>query len=85
MKRWTRSIPVEVELALQLGDPPEFDGMKCADCGSRFKNEKDHVEPHAAGGVVSVKTMKPRCNPCHQAKTLRDLRAGKFTGRPRDG
>ena len=85
MKRWTRNIPIEVRLALELGDPPDFDGMECVDCGSRFKNEKDHVEPHAAGGVVSVRTMKPRCHPCHKAKTLRDLRAGKFNRAGPDG
>jgi len=85
MKRWTRNIPVEVRLALQLGDPPEFDGLKCADCGSRFKNEIDHIEPHVAGGPASTQNNEPLCWPCHQAKTLRDLRAGKFTGRVPDG
>ncbi|MDQ3216681.1 MAG: hypothetical protein M3Q18_02275 [Actinomycetota bacterium] len=26
IRRWTRSTPIEVRLALELGDPPEFDG-----------------------------------------------------------
>ncbi len=87
MKRWTpsRHIPVEVRLALELGDPPEFDGMKCADCGSRFRNERDHVEPHTAHGPASIRNMKPRCRPCHEAKTARDFRAGKFKKRIDDG
>jgi hypothetical protein len=32
-KRWTKHIPVEVAVALELGDPPEFDGVTCVDCG----------------------------------------------------
>jgi hypothetical protein len=28
MRRWTRNIPVEVFTALELGEPPEFDGIK---------------------------------------------------------
>jgi hypothetical protein len=46
--RWTRTIPVEVRLALELGKPPEFDGIRCAVCGNRFRTENDHVEPHVA-------------------------------------
>ena len=41
-RRWTRNTPVEVLLALQLGESPEFDGVKCIDCGRRFRNEKEH-------------------------------------------
>lgn len=80
MKRWTRNTPVEVRLALQLGDPPEFDGLKCVDCGNRFRLEIDHVEPHIAGGPASVDNSDPRCRSCHKAKTIKDLRAGKFNG-----
>ncbi|MDQ3661154.1 MAG: hypothetical protein M3454_08885 [Actinomycetota bacterium] len=28
LRRWTRNTPVEVLLALELGEPPEFDGVK---------------------------------------------------------
>ena len=78
MKKWTRNTPAEVELALELGDPPEFDGVKCVDCGKRFRNEKDHDEPHRAGGPASVENFEPRCPSCHKEKTIRDFRAGKF-------
>jgi hypothetical protein len=44
-KRWGRHIPVEVLIALELGDPPGFDGISCADCGNRFRTEFDHVTP----------------------------------------
>jgi hypothetical protein len=80
-KRWTRNIPIQVRIALELGDPPEFDGIKCVDCGNRFRTENDHVEPHAAGGPASVTTIDPRCWPCHKAKTERDRKAGKLPRR----
>lgn len=77
-KRWTRSIPVEVRLALELGDPPQFDGIRCVDCGNRFRTEIDHVEPFAAGGPTSYMNNEPRCWPCHLAKTESDRKAGKL-------
>ncbi|HYN36501.1 MAG TPA: hypothetical protein VEV82_05945 [Actinomycetota bacterium] len=52
LKRWTRSIPIEVAIALELGDPPGFDGVACVDCGNRFRTEFDHVEPRAAGLAI---------------------------------
>jgi 5-methylcytosine-specific restriction endonuclease McrA len=85
MTRWSRSIPVEVGLALELGDPPEFDGVKCVDCGNRFRTEFDHVEPHVALGPCSTANLKPRCWSCHTAKTERDRRAGKLRAPPRAG
>jgi hypothetical protein len=80
--RWTRNIPIEVLLALELGVPPDFDGVACTDCGKRFRTEKDHVDPHVARGPASTANLKPRCYSCHQAKTERDRRAGMLT--PRD-
>jgi len=77
-KRWSRTPPVEVLLALELGEPPDFDGIKCTDCGNRFRIENDHVEPHVAHGPASTGNLKPRCRPCHQAKTERDRKAGKL-------
>ena len=77
-KRWSRSIPVEVATALELGDPPEFDGVACVDCGNRFRTEFDHVHPRVAHGPSSNGNLKPRCWSCHQAKTERDRRAGKL-------
>ncbi len=81
-KRWSRSIPVEVGIALELGKPPDFDGVACVDCGKRFRPEFDHVEPRAAGGPSSNGNFDPRCWSCHQAKTERDRKAGKL--RPAD-
>ena len=37
--RWTRNIPIEVLIALELGEPPSFDGVSCVDCGNRFRTE----------------------------------------------
>ena len=76
--RWTRNIPIPVLIALELGDPPTFDGVCCVDCGNRFRTEFDHVEPHVARGPSSYPNLKPRCWPCHQKKTDRDRRAGRL-------
>jgi 5-methylcytosine-specific restriction endonuclease McrA len=78
-KRFTKHIPVEVQIALELGDPPDFDGVRCVDCGNRFRTEFDHVEPRAANGPTSKPNLNPRCWPCHLAKTKRDRAAGKLT------
>jgi hypothetical protein len=83
-RRWTRNTPVKVRTALELGEPPEFDGVRCVDCGNRFKTQNDHVEPHNALGPASTDNLKPRCWPCHQAKTKRDREAGKLTPPPPD-
>jgi 5-methylcytosine-specific restriction endonuclease McrA len=70
--RWTRTIPIDVLIALEL------DGVRCTDCGNRFRTEFDHVEPHVAHGPASNGNLKPRCWRCHQAKTKRDRNAGRF-------
>ncbi|MGH2828756.1 MAG: HNH endonuclease [Actinomycetota bacterium] len=77
-KRWSRDPSVEVRTALELGEPPEFDGVLCVDCGNRFRTEFDHVEPRVALGPSSTGNLKPRCFGCHQAKTERDRKAGKL-------
>lgn len=74
LRRWSRSIPVEVRLALSLGPPPEFDGPRCADCGNRWGLEVDHVVPMAAGGPMSLPNAENRCGRCHLRKTARDRR-----------
>jgi hypothetical protein len=84
LKRWSRKPPLEVRTALELGPPPEFDGIKCADCSNRFRNERDHVEPHNQLGPASTDNLQPRCWTCHQEKTQRDHRAGKLTPPPLD-
>ena len=78
LKRWSRCIPVEVAIALELGEPPGFEGITCVDCGNRFRTELDHVQPHVAGGPASVGNLKARCWGCHKNKTARDRRAGRL-------
>ena len=82
LKRWSRSRPVEVALALELGKPPDFEGVACVDCGKRFRTEFDHIEPHAARGPNSTDNIDPRCWGCHKVKTERDRKAGKLRRRP---
>ena len=78
-RRWSRHIPVEVAIALELGTPPDFDGVVCVDCGNRFRTEFDHVRPRVAGGPTSTGNLEPRCWGCHQAKTANDRKSGKLT------
>lgn len=76
--RWTRNIPIEVLVALELGEPPSFDGVCCVDCGNRFRTEFDHVRPRFTQGPTSNPNLKPLCWSCHQAKTKRDRSAGRL-------
>jgi hypothetical protein len=78
MRRWTRNTPVEVFLALQLGEPPEFDGVKCVACGKRFRTQNDHHEPHHVFGPASTDNLRALCYSCHSAKSERDRKAGKL-------
>jgi HNH endonuclease len=71
-KRWGRHIPVEVLIALELGEPPSFDGVACTDCGNRFHTEFDHVTPRFAHVPTSRANLQPRCWRCHQAKSKRE-------------
>jgi 5-methylcytosine-specific restriction endonuclease McrA len=81
IRRWGRYIPVEVKLALGLGNPPEFDGVKCVDCGNRFFIESDHIDPRAGGGETALDNLADRCEPCHERKTARDREAGAVRSR----
>ena len=76
--RWTRNIPIEALVALELGEPPLFDGVCCVDCGNRFRTEFDHVRPRVAHGHTSKPNLEPRCWSCHRAKTARDRRAARL-------
>jgi hypothetical protein len=82
-KRWSRDPSVELRVALELGPPPDFDGVVCTDCGNRFRTEFDHVQPRVAGGPGSTGNLKLRCWNCHQVKTKRDREAGRL--KPRNG
>ena len=84
--RWGRHIPIEVQIALELVSPPEFDGVKCVRCGRRFKTEFDHVQPHGAKtdpGPTSLTNLEPECCACHRDKSESDRKKGKFrSGEP---
>jgi hypothetical protein len=73
-----RRLPAVLRTALELGPPPRFDGITCAEdgCDRRDGLEWDHVDPVANGGMTSHDNLEPRCRPCHRAKTERDRAAG---------
>jgi len=72
MRRWTRHIPAEIKLALNLGPPPTFDGRRCVDCGNRYRLEHDHDLPVVEHGPTSLDNLPDRCHPCHVRKTKAD-------------
>jgi hypothetical protein len=81
VKHYGRHIPAELRTALQLGAPPDLDGVRCVDgCGRRYGLEWDHDDPRANGGPTSLRNLKPRCKPDHWAKTERDRKAGLLNG-----
>jgi hypothetical protein len=79
-----RRIPAELRTALELGSPPDFDGVSCieAGCDRRYHLEWDHVNPLANGGATCYDNLKPRCWPHHRDKTERDRLAGLLGGAP---
>jgi 5-methylcytosine-specific restriction endonuclease McrA len=76
VRHFGRHLPAELRTALDLGDVPSFQGARCADCGSRFGLEYDHVNPVANQGETSYDNLEARCWVDHQAKTERDRQAG---------
>jgi hypothetical protein len=76
-----KALPAHLRSVIELGDPPEFGGPRCVDCGSPFGIERDHVDPVANGGRTCSSNIAPRCRRCHHAKTERDRLEG-LLGRP---
>ena len=76
VKHLGRDIPAELRTALELGGPPDFDGVVCVDCGKRHGIEIDHVNPVANRGPTTQRNLKGRCWECRQRKTERDRQAG---------
>ncbi len=77
-----RRRPAELNTALELGGPPDFDGVTCCElgCDRKYGLEWDHVDPVANDGPTSAENLKPRCWPHHQDKTARDRAAGLLSG-----
>jgi hypothetical protein len=78
VKHFGRHIPAELRTALELGPPPDFDGVTCVEegCGRKYGLEWDHVNPRANGGPGSYENLAARCWPHHRSKTERDRGAG---------
>jgi len=76
IRRFGRHIPTGIKIALNLGEPPGFEGRSCIDCGNRYFLETDHLEPRGSGGETALDNLKDRCDPCHDRKTKQDREAG---------
>jgi hypothetical protein len=75
-----RALPAVLRTALELGTPPQFDGIRCVDCGNGLGLQWDHIDPVANGGPTCLDNEAPRCYRCHVDKTERDRRAGLLGG-----
>ena len=75
-----RHIRAELRTALELGAPPGFDGVSCAEpgCNRRYGLDWDHADPVAHHGPTSYDNLQPRCKPHHWQKTEQDRQAGLF-------
>lgn len=76
VSRVGRYIPAELRTALELGDPPGFEGLVCVDCGNSHGLQRDHVDPVANGGLTTYDNLRGRCWGCHEKKTEQDRQAG---------
>ena len=81
VKHFGRRYKAELRTALDLGPVPEFTGRQCAECGSRWGLEYDHIDPVANDGPTSYDNIQALCWSDHQAKTKRDREAGLLGGR----
>jgi hypothetical protein len=82
IRHFGRHLSAELRTALDIGEPPGFNGAKCVDCGRRYGLEYDHVDPLANHGPTALSNLAPRCWVDHQAKTGRDRQAGLLGPRP---
>jgi HNH endonuclease len=75
-----RRRPVELDTALGIGAPPDFDGVICAalGCDRKYGLEWDHVDPVANDGLSSAANLQPLCWPHHREKTERDRATGRL-------
>jgi hypothetical protein len=73
-----RKRPAHLNTALELGAPPDFDGVVCTrpGCDRTYHLQWDHADPVANGGVTSRENLQPFCLPDHLDKTERDRKAG---------
>lgn len=77
-----RYIPAELRTALELGEPPDFDGIRCSGCGKRFRLQWDHVDPVCAGGLTTYDNQDPKCWDCHTRKSAAERAAGVYDRAP---
>jgi hypothetical protein len=60
-----RRIPIPREIRRAVF---ERDGGKCAECGSTFDLQYDHVIPVALGGATTVENLQLLCGDCNRQK-----------------
>lgn len=81
VKHFGRHFKAELRTALDLGPVPAFTGRQCAECGSRWGLQYDHIDPVANAGPTSYENIQALCWDDHRIKTERDREAGLLAGR----
>lgn len=76
VKHFGRRYKAELRTALDLGPVPAFTGRQCAQCGSRWHLQYDHIDPVANHGPTSYDNIQALCWQDHKIKTDQDRNAG---------
>lgn len=71
-----RHMKAELRTALELGQPPGFEGTECSrpGCGRRYGLEWDHVQPVSRDGPTSYENLQALCRPHHWEKSESERR-----------
>jgi hypothetical protein len=81
-----KSMPAHLRTALELGRPPDLDGVTCScGCGRRYHLEWHHLDPQANGGEWSARNLRPHCWPSHHLDIHGEGSTGKTAGEPERG
>jgi len=76
VKHFGRYRKAELRTALELGDPPDFNGTVCKNCGNRYRLQWDHRDAVANGGPTTKHNLDGLCPTCHRQKTEFDRALG---------
>jgi hypothetical protein len=75
-----RHIPAVLRTALELGAPPDLNGVTCSKdgCDRRHRLQWHHIRSRASGGPTSHQNLAPICVPDHVEETERQRKAGEL-------
>jgi hypothetical protein len=80
-RRWTPNVPVEVRIALELGEPPDFDGVRCRYCGNASGTKQTTSSPTSPEAPRPMTTSGPGAGAAIRPRPSATRETGKL--RPR--